>query len=38
MGRIGMHIGFWSEIQKERDHSEDKDIGVLMILKGIFEI
>jgi hypothetical protein len=26
MGRIGMHIGFWWESQKERDHQ--KDLGV----------
>jgi hypothetical protein len=26
MGRIGMHIGFWWEGEKKRDHYEDVDI------------
>jgi hypothetical protein len=34
MGRRGTH---WWEIQKERDHWEDQDIGVWTILKGILE-
>jgi hypothetical protein len=25
MGRKGMHVKFWPEIQKERDHCEDVD-------------
>jgi hypothetical protein len=33
MGRKGMHIGYWWESRKERDHWEDQDIGVWTILK-----
>jgi hypothetical protein len=36
MGR-GMHTGFWWEIQKEENHSEDLDVGGRIILKWIFE-
>jgi hypothetical protein len=36
MGRKGMHIGYWWERQKERDHWEDHDIGGWIILKYIF--
>jgi hypothetical protein len=32
-GRRGMHLGFWWESQKERDHQEDVDINGRMILK-----
>jgi hypothetical protein len=38
MGRIGMHIGYWWECQKERDHWEDQAIGGWTILKWILEI
>jgi hypothetical protein len=31
----GMHIGYWWEIQKERDHGEDQDVGGWTILKLI---
>jgi hypothetical protein len=34
-GRRGMHIGYWWEIQKERDHWEDQDVGGWTILKWI---
>jgi hypothetical protein len=32
MGERGMHVGYWCENQKERDHYEDKDIGRWIIL------
>jgi hypothetical protein len=32
-----MHIGYWWEIQKERDHLEDQDVGGWTILKWILE-
>jgi hypothetical protein len=36
MGRRGMHIGFWWESQKERNH-EDLHVGGRIILKWILE-
>jgi hypothetical protein len=35
---IGLHIGYWLETQKERDHWEDQDVGGWAILKWIIEI
>jgi hypothetical protein len=35
MGRRGMHIGYWWESQKERDHWEDLDVSGWTILKWI---
>jgi hypothetical protein len=37
MVRTGMHIGYWWETQKERDHEEDQDVGGWIILKWILE-
>jgi hypothetical protein len=37
MGSRGMHIGYWWEILKERDHWEDQDVGGWTILKWILE-
>jgi hypothetical protein len=33
-----MHIGYWWESQKERDHWEDQDVGGWTILKLTGEI
>jgi hypothetical protein len=30
-----MHIGYWWESQKERDHWEDRDVGDQMDLREI---
>jgi hypothetical protein len=32
-----MHIGYWWESQKERDHWEDQDVDGWTILKWILE-
>jgi hypothetical protein len=36
-GRGGIHIGYWWESQKERDHYEDQDVGGWIVLKWILE-
>jgi hypothetical protein len=36
-GRVGMHIGYWWESQKERDRLEDQDVDGWTILKWILE-
>jgi hypothetical protein len=33
-----MHIRYWSESQKERDHWEDQDVGRWIILKLIRQV
>jgi hypothetical protein len=35
--RRGIHIGYWWEIQKGKDHWEDQDVGGWTILKWILE-
>jgi hypothetical protein len=37
MGRSEMHIRYWWESQKERDHWENQDVGGWTILKWILE-
>jgi hypothetical protein len=37
MGITGMHVRYWWEGQKERDHWEDKDVGVWITLISIVE-
>jgi hypothetical protein len=37
LGRRGMHIGYWWESQRERDHWEDQDIVGWIILGWILE-
>jgi hypothetical protein len=32
-----MHVGYWWEIQKERDHWEDQDVSGWTILKWILQ-
>jgi hypothetical protein len=36
-GTTGIHIGYWWESQKVRDHWEDLDVGGWRILKWILE-
>jgi hypothetical protein len=36
-GTIGMHIVYWWECQKERDHWEDQDVSGWTILKRILD-
>jgi hypothetical protein len=36
-GRRGMHVGYWWESQKERDHLEDQDVVGWTILKWILD-
>jgi hypothetical protein len=38
IGRRGMHIAYWWESQKGRNHWEDEDVGGWTILKLILEI
>jgi hypothetical protein len=33
----GMHIGYWWESQKERDHYEDQEVGGYTLLKCTLE-
>jgi hypothetical protein len=33
-----MHIGYWWESQKKRDHMEDQDVDGRTILKWILEM
>jgi hypothetical protein len=35
--KTGMHIGYWWEKQKDRDHSEDQNVGGWTMLKWILE-
>jgi hypothetical protein len=35
LGRRGMHIGYWWESQKERDHWENGDVSGWIILREI---
>jgi hypothetical protein len=37
-GRSGIHIGYWWETQKVRDHWEDQDVSGWTILTWILEI
>jgi hypothetical protein len=35
MGRRGMHVGYWWESQKEREHREDQSVDGWTILKWL---
>jgi hypothetical protein len=35
--RRGMHVGYWWESQKERNHQKDQDVGGWIIFKWILE-
>jgi hypothetical protein len=37
VARMGLHIGYWWESQKEREHYEDQDVGGCTILRRILE-
>jgi hypothetical protein len=37
VGARGMHIGYWWESQKLKEHMEDLDVGEWTILKWILE-
>jgi hypothetical protein len=37
MRRKRMHIGYWWEDQKERDHYEEQDVGGWTMLKWFLE-
>jgi hypothetical protein len=36
-GRSGLHIGYWWESQKERNHQKAQDVGGWIILKLILD-
>jgi hypothetical protein len=37
MGRRGMHVEYWWKSQKERDHWENQNVDVWIVLKRILE-
>jgi hypothetical protein len=37
MGKRGMHIVYWWESRKERDHWEDEDVGRWTLVKWILD-